>query len=69
MSTRGASSRTTPMIMMRTWVARSAMARMMLRRAASLIPITLMTTSTTMTRTPTAESHGCVLRTGQKTAR
>ena len=60
MSRRGASSSTTPMIMMSTWVARSATARTMLRRAASLIPITLITTSDRMTTMPPIVLYGHV---------
>ena len=54
---------------MRTWVPRSATARTMLSRAASLIPTTFTTTSARMTTMPPIELYGQVRSTGQKTAR
>ena len=52
-----------------TWVPRSSSARMMLRRAASLMPTTLMPTRAMMVTMPPMELYGCVLSAGQKTAR
>ena len=69
MSRRGANSSTMPMIMMRTCVARSSTARTMLSRAASLMPMTLITTRARMTTMPPIVLYGQVLSAGQKTAR
>ena len=55
--------------MMRSWVARSSTASTMLRLAASLMPITLTTTSTTATTMPPMALYGQSLRTGTKTER
>ena len=52
-----------------TCVLRSRKARMMLRRAASLMPMMLIATRKTITRMPPMESAGHVLRTGQKAAK
>ncbi len=45
------------------------MARTMLRRAASLMPMMLMVTRKAMTAMPPIELYGQVLRMGQKAAR
>ena len=69
MSSFGSSSSTTPMTMRSTCVPRSSSARTMLRRAASLMPMTLITTRARMVTMPPMELYGHVLSTGQKTAR
>ena len=48
------------------WVAKSTIARTMLRRAASLTPTMLMATSSTMTTIPTITSHGFCFSGSQK---
>ena len=57
------------MTMSSTCVPRSSSARTMLRRAASLMPMTLIPTRAMMVTMPPMELYGCVLRAGQKTAR
>ncbi len=57
------------MTMISTWVARSSSARMMLSRAASLMPMTLIATRTTAVMMPPMALYGQFRRTGQNTDR
>ena len=65
----GLNSSARPTTISKVCVARSRMARMMLSRAASWMPTTLMMTRKTITRMPPMELYGQTLRMGQNAAR